>query len=90
MTSHPTTRPRRCARAFLAAAALLALATAACSDTIAPDDQGDPAVAAEILPSGDVDQVGDSVVAGEPDVLQVVSESEAASVDAPEGVSVLP
>ncbi|HEY9480226.1 MAG TPA: hypothetical protein VIP79_09055, partial [Gemmatimonadaceae bacterium] len=50
----------------------------------------DPAIATEILPTGDVSQVNGQIIPNQADVLQVLSESEAAAVVAPSGVGVLP
>lgn len=50
----------------------------------------DPAIATGILPTGGVSQVNGQLVPNQADVLQVLSESEAAAVAAPSGVDVLP
>ena len=50
----------------------------------------DPAIATGILPTGDVSQVNGQTIPNQADVLQVITESEAAAVAAPTGVGVLP
>ena len=50
----------------------------------------DSAIAAQILPTGGVSQVNGQLVPNQADVLQVLTESEAAAVAAPAGVEVLP
>ena len=50
----------------------------------------DPAIATELLPTGGVSQVNDQLVPNQADVLQILSESEAAAIAAPVGVDVLP
>ena len=49
-----------------------------------------PSIATEILPTGGVSEVNGQLAPNQPDVLQVLSESEAAAVAAPSGVGVLP
>lgn len=50
----------------------------------------DPAIAPQILPTGGVSQVNGQLVSSQADVLQVLSESEAAAIATSTGASVLP